>query len=273
MRTRNHDSCPNRVAEEVGYIQAIHANASNEGVLFQVASQFNLLEMASPDVTPEMGLGIYDNDNTQGPACAISAGAGTIYRNYLVPLNGEIGQSASNQIDCLSGIGQILGNQDSRFWVMLNGYALPTRKGLAEISSKIRDLNPEERDHLQTQLQVGIQWGTQVTLPGCSHCVSQIYCSALPVAYSSLPSSEWEEFARLVLEAAYEATFCAGILNAQKTGNPRVYLTLLGGGAFGNEPSWIINAIKRALDLYPMSGLDINIVSYRTSNPNLSELY
>ncbi len=52
--------------------------------MFQVASQFNLLEMISPNVTPDDGIGIYENDPTQGPACAIACGAGTIYRNYLV---------------------------------------------------------------------------------------------------------------------------------------------------------------------------------------------
>ncbi|MFM8743437.1 MAG: hypothetical protein ACKODM_08965, partial [Cytophagales bacterium] len=39
-------------------------------------------------------------------------------------------------------------------------------------------------------------------------------------------------------------------------------LTLLGGGAFGNEQSWIIEAIHRALSLYPDYGLEIAIVSY-----------
>jgi hypothetical protein len=38
---------------------------------------------------PEQGVGRYENDFTQGPACAVSAGAGTIYRNYWVPVNGE----------------------------------------------------------------------------------------------------------------------------------------------------------------------------------------
>ena len=35
--------------------------------MFQVASQFNLLEMASPNMTPEHGIDVYWNDYTQGP--------------------------------------------------------------------------------------------------------------------------------------------------------------------------------------------------------------
>ena len=37
------------------------------GALFQVASQFNLLEMVSPDVTPEHGVSGYAHDLTLGP--------------------------------------------------------------------------------------------------------------------------------------------------------------------------------------------------------------
>ena len=73
------------VREVVADVQDLHTNTANAGALFQVASQFNLLEMASPHVTPEQGVGIYEHDHTQGPACAVAAGAGTIYRNYFAP--------------------------------------------------------------------------------------------------------------------------------------------------------------------------------------------
>ena len=66
----------------------MHRAPENAGTLFQVASQFNLLEMVSPTVTPEDGVTRYQHDRTQGPACAISAGAATIYRNYFAPVGG-----------------------------------------------------------------------------------------------------------------------------------------------------------------------------------------
>ena len=37
-------------------------------------------------MTPEDGVTRYKDDPTQGPACAIAAGAATIYRNYFVPI-------------------------------------------------------------------------------------------------------------------------------------------------------------------------------------------
>lgn len=266
-------SSPLRVVEEVADIQELHATHSNSGALFQVASQFNLLEMVSPDMTPEHGLGIYQNDFTQGPACAIAAGAGTIYRNYFAPTNGMIGQSESNQIDCLAEVGRALGNRNRQLWEMRNGYALASASGLQEISKRIQTSTPDQLDELRGQLKVGIQWGTQVTIFGCSHLVSQIYCSALPVAYSAHGQNAWKDFAVLILEAAYEATLCAAAINAQMTGNKTVFLTLLGGGAFGNEIGWIVDAIDRALRMHADSGLDVRIVSFRRPNPALQKLF
>ena len=190
------------VREVVADVQDLHVDASNSYALFQVASQFNLLEMVSPSVTPERGVGIYEQDRTQGPACAAAAGAGTIYRNYFAPTNGKIGQTESNQIDCLADLGKALGNTDSRLWKMQNGYAIGTHSGLIEISQRLRSASENDLDALRKMLRISIQWNTQVTLKDSAHLVSQVYCSALPVAYSNYSSDLWEEFARLVLEAS-----------------------------------------------------------------------
>jgi hypothetical protein len=254
------------VRELVADVQQLHLDEANAGSLFQVASQFNLLEMASPEVTPESGVGIYENDHTQGPACAIAAGAGTIYRNYFANVNGQIGQSFENQIDCLAYLGQALGNDDDRLWQMRNGYALASREGLIEISEQLRASNADKIDELRQLLQIGLQWDTQVTLQESSHLVSQAFCSALPVAYARHELHLWEPWARLVLEAAYEVTLLAAILNSSSKGNNRVFLTLLGGGVFGNATDWITAAILRALNLYKHVDLDVIIVSYSLSN-------
>lgn len=258
--------------EVVADVKSLHAERAHQGALFQVASQFNLLEMTSPSITPEYGVGIYENDWTQGPACAIAAGAGTIYRNYFAEVNGQVGQSANNQIDCLSDLGHAFGNKDGRLWTMRNGYALASRAGLLEISERITASTQRERDALRQRLRIGIQWNTQVTWKGCSHLVTQAYCSALPVAYSTQAESLWAPFAQLVLEASYEATLCTALLNVSQNGQNKVFLTLLGGGAFGNEDDWIFSAIQRALELFLNHPLDIAIVSYGSSNARIREL-
>lgn len=264
QRVRNikYDLVPISVRNVVGNVQHLHLNGANENAVFQVASQFNLLEMTSPRVTPECGVGIYEKDFTQGPACAIAAGAGTTYRNYFVDINGRIGQTADNQIDCLSGIAKLLDNSKQRLWKMVNGYALPSAEGLEEINRKLESMDEAALDAVRQALQIGLHWDTQVTLGDAAHTVSQAYCSALPVAYTNHTKELWAPLAKLVLEAAYEATICAAILNVDRNRNNRLFLTRLGGGAFGNNPDWITNAISRSLELYSDSGLDVAIVSY-----------
>ena len=88
-----------KVSMVTGDVRQMHQSRENAGALFQVASQFNLLEMTGPEVTPEHGVTRYQHDRTQGPACAIAAGAATIYRNYFAPVNGSDGQTARRQFD------------------------------------------------------------------------------------------------------------------------------------------------------------------------------
>lgn len=253
--------------EVIASAQDLHADPANANAVFQAASQFNLLEMIGPDRTPEHGAGIYEFDRTQGPACAIASGAGTIFRNYFAPANGQIGQSAHNQIDCLADLGEALGNQSQSLWIMRNGYALPSPGGLATIARLLDHLSEAERDRLRQLLRIGLQWDTEVTLPGARHTVSQAYCSALPIAYSSHPPEAWRSFAQLVLEATYEATFAAAALNGQP-----LFLTLAGGGAFGNPEAWILAAIERAVRLYAHVPLSVTIVSYGSSKAGVRRL-
>ena len=55
-----------RVSNVVGDVGRRHRDPANRHALFQVASQFNLLEMTGPDVTPEHGVTRYAFDPTQG---------------------------------------------------------------------------------------------------------------------------------------------------------------------------------------------------------------
>ena len=64
-----------QLREVVGDVRALHADPAHAGAVFQVASQFNLLEMPGPDVGPEDGIAGYAYDRTQGPACAMACGA------------------------------------------------------------------------------------------------------------------------------------------------------------------------------------------------------
>jgi len=257
-----------RVGIVQGDVRKMHLAPEFAGALFQVASQFNALEMVGPSVTPEDGVTRYEHDRTQGPACAIAAGAATIFRNYFAPVGDQIGQTAWRQLDGLADVGAALSAALVRpvndLWEWRNGYALCTRTGLDLIADRLRTIGPEQADALAGKLRVGIHCDVEVTdtpvAPG--PLVSQVFCSALPVAYGQVPQQHWAEFAQMVLDAAYEATLLQGVLNARRGASNIVLLTLLGGGAFGNDPSWIHSAIRRAVLRVSAFDLDVRIVSY-----------
>ncbi len=257
-----------RISVVTGDVRRMHRSPENAGALFQVASQFNLLEMASPHVTPECGVTCYQDDHTQGPACAIAAGAATIYRNYFAPIGGSEGQTATRQLNGLADLGVALSNGTqlavSDLWTMKNGYALCNGTGLEAITRHLRTLGSDQIDVLRGKLCIGLHRDVEVTEAAGPDRprVSQAFCSALPVAYTQVPHPRWELFASLVLEAAYEATLWAAVVNAQRGASKVVFLTLLGGGAFGNPDSWIYAALKRALKLMMTFNLDARLVSY-----------
>ena len=265
---------PSRVSLVRGDARKLHAAAENAGALFQVASQFNLLEMVGPDVSPEDGVTRYATDHTQGPACAMAAGAATIFRNYLVRFpDGTIGQTRARQIDCLRDLGQAMGNEDGSLWRMKNGYALFTAQGLAGVDRRLAAASESAVDDLRCLLRIGLHWSVGLTDVEPGPTVSQVFCSALPVSYNRIASTSlWTRFARLVLEAAYEATLRAGWLSAARGGSSRVFLTLLGGGAFGNRPEWIAAAMRRALEQARGWELDVRVVSYGPPGEDLQQL-
>jgi len=250
---------PTTLAEVFGDIREIHVDPESAGATFQVASQVNLLEMAGPAVTPDQGIDIYEQDHTQGPACAIACGAGTLHRNYLVELDGAKGQTADRQINAFSGLAAALGMTVP----VKNGYVWPAAAQLVQAKALIESSDTDERDRLAGALAIGVQADTEVTWRDAGHTVAQAYCSALPIAYVGLNRELWEPLARLVLDASYEATLCAAAVTAARTGNRVAYLTRLGAGAFGNPVNWVDAALDRALERAGSFGLELRLVTYR----------
>ena len=226
-----------QVSEIIGDVKELHQK--EEHALFQVASQFNLLEMISPAITKEQGITRYISDMTQGPACAIACAAGTLVRNY---------KKEENTLENIENM------FDEKYWTMKNGYALFEEKDLLEFNNIIDRFEEEIKENLK----VGIQWDTEVVSTGKT--VSQIYSSALPVSYNyNIRKETFEKFARVILEATYEATFIASILNKKSN---KVYLTLVGAGAFGNEREWVIDAIKKNIEKFKNYDIDVMLISY-----------
>ena len=309
------------VREIIADVKNLHADPANAGAFFQVASQFNLLEVFA-DVTLDYGITGYERDRTQGPACAIACAAGTLYRNYEA-------QTTEKQIDCLELVGKSVKNGHGKYWKMKNGYALltgavPPRHAIeaagddlkigiqhnTEVTLSRRKTEPAARDGEfwnESKGNESVETESRVShhlpvMDGCvdcgqeqqndktnvicrhgggaaaptttqgGHLVTQAYCSALPLSLSRVYPMEVAPLARMVLNASYEATFAAAVDHVSRGGKPTLYLTLLGGGAFGNPTSWIIDAAERALRLYHDVPLDVVFVSYGRSNPDLRRL-
>jgi hypothetical protein len=289
---------------------------------FQAASQFNCLEMVAPSVTPEHGITGYASDKTQGPACSVSAGPATAFRNYFLQMpDGSMGQTESNQVEnagdllaalgnnrnnagagsgdagaaagdapgSLSVCGGSVGGDGGKFMSVCNGYTLASDAQLRALNdaaigplgdaSLLSESHPGRRDDLKCLLRVGAQtdtvvtsscWGTKPALTPDSgpsaHTVTQVFGSAPAVTYSGNMRSAWKPFASLVLEASYESTLLIGLeamLRHNCTeGSNTVYLTLLGGGVFGNEIEWIAAAIEDACKSCADEPLDVKIVCY-----------
>eukprot|EP01051_Picozoa_sp_SAG22_P012834 SAG22_NODE_1372_length_4577_cov_3.556052_6_plen_95_part_01 len=69
--------------------------------------------------------------------------------------------------------------------------------------------------------------------------------------------------AQACLQAAFEATLLVGALLARRRQQRvTVYLTAIGGGAFGNRSGWIRAALEVALSAVAREPLDVRLVHY-----------
>jgi hypothetical protein len=299
----------------------LKAHSENPGAVFQAASQFNCLEFPNPGVTPGSGVTDYASDPTQGPACALACAAGTVYRNYFAPVHipgteDTLGQTSERQINNLWELEEILENSREKYWAVRNGYTFSDRDSLQKLNDILSSStwnSEEKRDELLQHVRIGVHDNVGVTFAEryvpldptrLDIRVTQCYCSALSCAYSGVSNHLWENLARIVLDASYEATIWAAASNhahhstassaasaspsssasaspasasasvPTRMGSRDVFLTFLGGGVFGNAPEWIADAIGRAIAISKHHNLDINIIicHYRKINQEMVQL-
>jgi len=283
-----------------------HANPANAGALFQVASQFNCLEFTSSARIPEEGVSWYVHDATQGPACAVACAPATVYRNYLVPLGAERGQTAERQLNLLEDLEALLGNREEldaeghgRYFWLKNGYVCSDTKRLEALRKRLEEMDEAGREELRSCIKVGLGLGSEVSFSalvpfeglvpvpaGSAQRASQVFSAAANVKMAGCVPADWEPFTRLLLEATYEAALWAAVRNARLAaeaasppplGSRRVMLTSVGGGVFGNRPQWIMDAMNRALRVLaaeaPESGwgLEVCVAHFESLNPTLAE--
>lgn len=246
--------------QDGGDIRSLIADPKNVGSVFQVASQFNCLEMVGPKVRPEDGISRYAVDDTQGPKCALMCPSATIFRNYFV--NGH-GQAGRGQLNLLHDVELTVDNKTHEYWKVTNGYCLPTSTAtMASLAQRI-GAEPSLADAISSSLRIGIHWDTEVKSK-TKHKVCQVFSSALPVAYAKdTKSGDWEKFATAILIGAYESTLASGVILAlERKCRVKVFLTRVGGGAFGNRQGWIDVAIEKAVLKHKEAPIDVIHVNY-----------
>jgi hypothetical protein len=275
-----------KVSLEVGDIQKLLSNPAYKYATVQVASQFNCLEFPSYSAQPEDGVSVYERDRTQGPACSISCGAATVFRNYFC-LDGAAmaPQTAQRQIENFREAQEVLGSL-GRCVDIRNGYSLSDPEALKELNKGLAAGGAALEMEFVSKLKIGIHFQAQVTAsdwgqtlcPDPDQRVTQAFCSACACAYSQGDKSAWEPIARLVLRGAYVATLATAIVSMKRhseaglpqAGENIVLLTLLGGGVFGNDLEWIADAIHMACSEFQDVPLDVRIVCFRETEATAS---
>ena len=164
-----------------------------------------------------------------------------------------------------------------------DGYCFSTEANLSRLNSVLQG----KEDDVTDAIKVGVHKHVGVTYQGRfietprneAPTVTQIYCSALSCAYSGLSKESWEPFARLVLNACYEATLWAAVVNSLESSELQtgyrhdVFLTLIGGGVFGNDLDWILEAILRAIKIVQSTEgvcMRIHICHHRSINARVA---
>ena len=246
--------------EIVSSVEYLIKDEENADAVFQVASQFNCLEMTGPSITPDKGITGYEWDHTQGPACALSCPAATLYRNYFLGLDSR---NETNQVNLLEDVENLLENKENKYWYIQNGYC----KASIHFGKLRPFLEENEKIHAEIvkKLKIGIHWETEVS--DRKHRVCQVFCSGLPISYNRQSDEEWEIFAKLVLEGYYKGCLLVGAISAleRKKEKVKVYLTMLGGGVFGNPEKWIKEAIEKSLGVVDSNLVEVIVVRFGSS--------
>jgi|SaaInlLV_10m_DNA_2_1039722.scaffolds.fasta_scaffold00637_12 hypothetical protein len=275
------------IREDVG---AVQAESENCGATFQVASNFNCLEyMDNAKNYSKYGITIYHVDRTQGPAASISAAPGTFYRNYFVPhvvgvkiYHGQLEQQI-NLLDIF--VGETLFGITIPSIPVSNGYIQMQESDLSKIQALLTDDHDKVMFNFYVnQVKVGIHEDIQVTsglrmrdskITVCQdphQVVNQVFSAAINLSQSSggqhaelLGHPGLELVARMLLTASYQGTIRAAAIKSQTStlpGSNKVFLTMIGGGAFENQTSWIVDAIESCREIIERSGLEVYLMLY-----------
>jgi hypothetical protein len=236
-----------------------------DGATFQAASNANCLEFVGSQCSAESGVTGYFWDRTQGPYCALAAGPAAVYRNYFVlHENGKRGQ-LSEEI-CIFKDTPLFPKH------IVHGY--------------VRIISEKEADELASidwasvapRVCVGLHENCEVTTTQCragfkdaprGRIVHQVYGAAFNLGQDVKKCGATLRIGYELLAAQYRATILAGwemsLKYPERAGSKKLFLTLLGGGVFGNPFEMICRAIASCQQLIIDSGLECYVVCFSSN--------
>jgi hypothetical protein len=195
-----------------------------EHAMYQVASNFNCMELGSQYASPFSGhyLTHLMSDCTQGPSAAAGAGFGAILRVTI---------HNTEKIDLLRYTTLKHQNGKLKEYGDENGF---DKKNPFDISSVCVGIHTDVRATFNRS-----RGPFEYNLDG--PLIDQVYTSTC-ICYNSEPN----KLSKLLLQAAYEGTYLAAVHRQ----SPKLVLTLIGGGCFRNSEQQIAEAIAEAHNKY-----------------------
>ena len=209
---------------------ALQFNCSHSNALFQVASNFNCLEIPRADYNPFNGYYITNkmSDNTQGPSAAGGCAFGSILR--LI-------QHKEKPINLLEDTPLIVNNGKVKY---------SENKHFKEFDSDLIKIG------LHKNVRACFLRSNEFKYNKDGPVINQIYTSTCINSNNNV-----NDLSVKLLQAAYEATYLAAII----TQAPEIVLTLIGGGVFNNSHQSIIDILVMIHNKYsPYLSKNCNVI-------------
>lgn len=236
-----------------------HSKKENEGALIQVSSNFSCLQ--DKDLNKQSNITDYAGSYSQGNQSCIATAPSTLYRRYF--------HRKINLLDSLEKDKKI-DNGKEKYWILENGQiVLNSRDNKIDKLNKIIDDN---KDGLRDNIMIGYHEDIEVVYSMEDkrikkgrffenvHKVGYALCSPLDIKLNrQINKKNMEKLSELILEAQYEATLWAGVINANSTSNNRVILTIIGYEEDTNL-SIICKSIFRAINIFKKKQIPLNII-------------
>ena len=242
-------------------IRYLQSNPANKNAVFQLASTF---------WGPLEG-GIYKekaflsgmlHSPVQGEEASISAAGATIYRKYFMPQYYYLLHELKNKIPMIW-----MGGEPTINLNVIRNYRYnpndKTKVGIGLHSNIVVSSGYGEgrsENDKQERLNIVVdQQGNVDTMR--SQIISQVFTSAyntIGVRRKQQLNQNIIDMAQMLLNASYEGTLKAAFAIRK----PKVFLTLMGAGAFRNDIGWLEKALNRReiIDFIQTKGMDVTLI-------------